>query len=117
MVELKTLNGGIIGASADTGLGARIARAARAMTCFTAEPPIRNDPDWAASAVPESGHQLTEAASDMVVIALGEHRWHGAAFGRVFTHVALHPATADGQQGDWEGAVSEADFARTDPRI
>jgi quercetin dioxygenase-like cupin family protein len=47
---------------------------------------------------------------DHVWIAPGERHWHGAAPDRIFVHLAVQEATADGQEADWFEPVSEEDY-------
>lgn len=49
---------------------------------------------------------------DSVWIAAGERHWHGAAPDRLFAHLSIQQADAEGEQATWLEPVSEADYGQ-----
>jgi quercetin dioxygenase-like cupin family protein len=47
---------------------------------------------------------------DAVTILAGEEHWHGAAPDSAFTHIAIQPLPAEGQEITWLGPVTEKEY-------
>ncbi len=47
---------------------------------------------------------------DTVWIAPGERHWHGASPDRVFMHIAVQEATADGEEASWLEHVTDEEY-------
>ena len=58
----------------------------------------------------EGGPVQTIRPGDVVRFAPGERHWHGAGPETGMSHVAVQPKV-DGRTADWEGPVSDGDYA------
>jgi quercetin dioxygenase-like cupin family protein len=47
---------------------------------------------------------------DTVWVSPGEHHWHGAAPDRLFVHLAIQEARADGNEAEWFDHVTNDEY-------
>ena len=59
----------------------------------------------------ENGPILEIAPGDVVYFAPNERHWHGASPDGPMVHIAINPATSSSGGTDWQGPVTEEEYA------